>query len=110
MKRILLLSLALALTPALAQTTTTNYVSEVLITTSPTEIPTLPGRKALELQNLGPNPIFCAMKTANTVLNKARRIASGDAWATDLTSTVAVYCITTANQVTGAGTIATQVP
>ena|SRR5688500_10597495 len=91
---------------ALAQTATT----EVLVLTTATALPIGQYRRAVEIQNLGPNPIFCALGDSSlAVLNKARRIAAGDAWALDAPSSQRIWCITSANQVTGAATIVSEV-
>lgn len=89
--------------------------TEKLILTSATKLPrnTTPGtRVAIEIQNLGPNAIFCAFSSATAVVNKARMIAAlsaglpADSWAVDVTPDIDIWCIAaTANQVTGAATI-----
>jgi hypothetical protein len=104
-----LLCLALLSTPALA--------GEVLVLTTATRVDTgLNLRKGLEIQNLGPNAIYCAFDSvaataaAAAVVTKARKLDTGAAWAIDLPAGFKVYCIAaTANQVTGAATIVTEV-
>jgi hypothetical protein len=88
---------------------TPTLVQEWLVTTTSSCITAVSGRKAIELQNLGPNDIFCSLTSA-AVLNKSRRIdKSGGSWALDVGDTIPVCCIAaTANQVTGAATIVTQ--
>lgn len=105
MKKFLPILLA-SLLPAVSLAST----NEVLVLTTPTEMPRLAGSKAIEIQNLGPNPIFCALDTsAKAVLNKARRVDSGSSWALTIPSQRRVYCVATANQVTGAASIVTNI-
>ena len=92
---------------------TGSATTEVLVLTTATQLPqtaTAPrGRSAIEIQNLGPNSIFCAFSSATAVVNKARRIQSGESWAIDAKSHIPIYCIAaTANQVTGAATIVSE--
>ena len=87
--------------------------AEVLVLTTATELPAINSRAAIEIQNLGPNPIFCALKdSAKAVVNKARRldaVGGQNVWAFDAPAGLKVYCIaSTANQVTTAATIVTQ--
>lgn len=83
--------------------------SSVLLTS------TLVGRRSVEVQNLGPNPIYCAVVAASTdsadaVLTKSRRVANGEAWALDLPPGRFLYArAATADQVTGAATIVTEI-
>lgn len=107
---IAVLSLAVVCTSLEASADATR---EVLVLTTVTEIaPTIDTRKAVELQNLGPNSIFCAIgKSANAVLNKAREIPSGGSWALALAGNIKLYCrAATADQATGAATIVTELP
>lgn len=93
--------------------------TEVLVVASAggTTVPTtaLAGRKAIEIQNLGPNPIFCTADGTAPVANKARRIdalgtTAQPAWSIDAGPAIVVKCIAaTADQVTGAATIVTEV-
>jgi hypothetical protein len=111
---LLLGALAAAVVPSpvpLVTGQTPTLTQEVLVLTTVTTIPSLSGRKAVELQNLGPNSIFCALTSSSAaVLNKARRISAGDSWALDVGDTIPIYCIAaTAAQVTGAATVVTQV-
>lgn len=93
---------------------TGSLTSEVLVLASAaTVLPqtaTAPrGRSAIEIQNLGPNSIFCAFSSATAVVNKARRIQSGEVWAIDAKSHIPIYCkAATADQVTGAATIVSE--
>jgi hypothetical protein len=84
--------------------------TEVLVGTTATAMPQLPNRRGVELQNLGPNPIYCALTDATkAVVGRARRVDAGGSWALDIPSTTPIYCIAaTAAQVTGAATIATE--
>lgn len=68
------------------------------------------GRQGIEIQNLGPNAIFCQLRTTTgLVANKGRRIVNGEAWGLTAPSSLRVYCIAaTADQVTGAATIITE--
>jgi hypothetical protein len=103
MKRALLAVVLLGAVAAQALTTT-----EVLVLTTPTALPVLRYRRIFEVQNLGPNDIFCAGSSAGAVANKARRIAAnGGAWS--FSGGDAVWCVAaTANQVTGAATITSE--
>lgn len=66
-------------------------------------------RKAVEVQNLGPNAIYCALNTSTVTLLKARKIDTQTAWALDLPPHVPIYCkAASADQVTLAATIVTE--
>lgn len=96
-------------TVSFANTTVTQ--TEVLVLNSAsTATPTTPasGRRSIEIQNRGPNSIFC--KPGGTgALNTTREIRPGDAWSLDLGSAIAVGCrAATADQVTTAATIVTE--
>lgn len=97
---------------------TSSIAHEVLVLNSAsTAVPTaaLSGRRAIEIQNLGANPIFCNINGA-AVVNKSRRVGSyssgegNNPWAFDCTDAAcAVQCIAgTADQTTGNATIATE--
>jgi hypothetical protein len=93
---------------------TTGVTTEVLVLASATTaVPTsaLAGRRAIELQNIGSNSIFCCVGASCTaVVNKTRKIAVGDAWSIDAGAAVVVRCIAaTADQTTGVATIVTEV-
>lgn len=113
----LILAVALAV-PAHGQGTGNPTTSEVLVLTTATELTrTVTGgrRVAMEIQNLGPNAIFCAFSSAAAVVNKARMLAAkpasgaADSWAIDAWPDVRVWCIAaTANQVTGAATVVSE--
>lgn len=86
--------------------------TEVLVLASAsTAVPTTPadGRKAIEIYNNGPNAIYC--KPGGTgVVNTTREIEPGTSWYLELASTVAVGCrAATADQVTTAATIVTEI-
>lgn len=71
----------------------------------------LAARKWIEIQNLGPNSIFCRCDGGtDAVVNKAHRIISGEYWFQycDNTACVCECIAATADQVTGAGTIVTE--
>lgn len=106
---LLVASLLVGLPTAQAQGTPT-LTTEVLVATTATALPKLANRKAIEIQNLGPNAIFCALgSSAKALLNKARKIdASGGVWALDAPPTLSIYCITSTLQVTGAATVVTE--
>lgn len=82
--------------------------TEVLVLTTPTAMPKVSFRRAIEIQNLGPNDIFCAGSSAGAVVNKARRIeANGGTWW--FTAADQVWCIAaSAAQVSGAATIVSE--
>lgn len=92
--------------------------TEVLVTnnTGGTTVPAtaLSGRKAIELQNLGPNPIYCTIDGTAPVVAKARRIdalgsTAAPAWSIDAGPLVVVKCIAaTAAQLTTAATIVSE--
>lgn len=91
-----------------------TQTQEVLVTSSAAvAVPTtnLTQRKAIEILNLGPNPIWCALgNSADAVVNKSRRIdALGGTWALDADEYKKLFCIAaTANQSTGAATVVTE--
>jgi hypothetical protein len=93
-------------------TTTTNPTAEVLVLASAaTEIPALPNRAGIEIQNLGPNAIYCSIDdSTKAVVTKSRMIAaSGGTWALGSSHKHSVWCrAATADQVTGAATIVSQ--
>jgi hypothetical protein len=102
-------------TPAfpVARTATKMTVQQVLVISSGsgTMVPTTPmtGRVGIEVQNRGPNSIYCK-ETSGAVVGTSREIASGSTWSLDVTELVAINCkAATADQVTGAATIVTEV-
>lgn len=103
--RAVLLLLLLPL-PALAVRTT-----EVLVTTTGTQLPRMSSRCQVEVYNNGPNAICCRgdTATATTVSTECRVIASGGAWSLRATSAEALICkAATANQLAGGATIVTE--
>lgn len=71
-------------------------------------------RVGIEIQNNGPNAIDCVVSTTTVVptvtLTKARRIQAGGDWSAALGPGRRVYCkAVTADQVTGAATVVTEV-
>lgn len=84
---------------------------EVLVLTTATRLPQLCNRSAVEIQNLGPNPIYCALGYSSMArVGKARKIGAGEAWAVDAPHTLPIWCIAaTASQVSGAATIVSEI-
>ena len=86
--------------------------SQVLVLTTPSRVDTgRKFRKAVEVQNLGPNPIYCTLRKGTSdvpAVGTARRIASGEAWGIELKADVQVWCIAGTAQLTGAATIVTE--
>ncbi len=99
--------------------TVAGKTTEVLVTNAAggTAVPTtaLTNRKAIEIQNLGPNPIYCTIDGTAPVVSKGRRIdalsaTANPAWSIDAGPNIVVKCIAaTAAQVTTAGTIVSEV-
>lgn len=113
MKRfLLLLTIALALPAAAADTL---QAEKLVLNATATQVDlAIVLRKGIELQNLGPNAIYCVLSsltTAPTVtLTKARKLNNGDAWSLDIPPGLHIWCkAATADQVTGAATIVTEV-
>jgi hypothetical protein len=115
MKRLLPFLLVLALS---AQALAGTFTNEVLVLNSAATLVTtsLLSRRGIEIQNLGPNSIFCGVVAATAdaaavvVVNKARKLAAGEAWGLSLPEGRKVFCIAaTADQVTTAATIVTEV-
>jgi hypothetical protein len=85
--------------------------TEVLVLTTSTRVDgaTTSYRRGIEVQNQGPNAIWCNVGTSTVVATKARQILTGEAWAVNVRAGVPVYCLaSTASQVTGAATIVTE--
>lgn len=103
----------IGLVAVLAALTAQASAPEVLVLTTPT-LMVAPSavnyRRVVEIQNLGPNPIYCALRTStDAVVNKARRIDTYGSWAIDTASVpTSVYCVCSVNQVTGAASIVTE--
>lgn len=118
MRLSLFAALVLALPGCALDGAAQSVTSEVLVLTSATELTrTIAGGKrvAMEIQNLGPNAIFCAFTSATAVVNKARMIAAkpasgaADSWALDVIPETRVFCVAaTANQVTTAATVVSE--
>lgn len=108
MKRIALL---LAFLPAVSLAAYVPAVTEVLVLASAaTILPQTDNRRAIEIQNLGPNPIYCAFSSSAAVVTKSRKIGTGESWSLNHPPNVAIYCkAATADQVTGAATIVTEI-
>ncbi len=76
----------------------------------------LSGRRSIELQNLGPNAIWCAVGSTSTAvtIGKARKLGSvgsvDSVWSLDISDAVAMRCISsTADQVTAGATAVTEI-
>lgn len=85
--------------------------AEVLVLTTATRVDNAATtyRRGCEVQNQGPNSIWCNVGTSTVVATKARQVLPGEAWAINLRAGVPLYCLaSTANQVTGAATIVTE--
>lgn len=88
--------------------------TEVCVATaSATTVPTtaLAWRKAIELQNLGPNAIYCTVdgSTPTNTGSNGRKIATDTVWSLDVGPDVVVKCIAaTALQATPACTMVTE--
>lgn len=111
MKKALLSLTLLPLLVAEVASAASIWQREVLVLTTATTIARTAGSKGFEVQNLGPNPIFCTLNSdSSAVVNKSRRLAFGDTWSVDVPSTYKLACIAaTASQLTGAATIITEV-
>lgn len=87
--------------------------AEVCITNAAggTTITNMTSRKAIELQNLGPNSIFCTVGGETPLATGAmgRKIAADTVWSLDAGSAITLKCIAaSAAQVTPACTMVTQ--
>lgn len=93
---------------------TTGATTEVLVlNATDTAMPTTPlaGRRGLEIQNLGPNAIYCSLTAAGSpVLTKSRMIpATSGSWSAPFGPNIVVECrAASADQVTGAAAITTE--
>jgi hypothetical protein len=87
-----------------------TLTNETLVLTTATALPQTSLRTAIEIQNLGPNPIYCALGTSTGLaVGKGRQIAAnGGVWQVRLSSLIPIYCLSSANQVTTAATITTE--
>lgn len=87
--------------------------TEVLVTTAAAvKMPQLTGRRAIEIQNNGPNAITCFLggsTSADGGTNGRKIAASGGTWALDALAITDIYCqAASADQVAGAATIITE--
>lgn len=87
--------------------------TEVLVTNAAggTTFPTaLPGRKSIEIQNLGSNAIYVTVDGSAPVATKARKIAAAGAWGPiGIGPAITIRAIAdSAAQETGGGTIVTE--
>jgi hypothetical protein len=86
--------------------------TEVLVTnaTGGTTFPTaLPGRKWVEIQNLGSNAIYVTVDGTAPVASKARKIAAAGAWVIEVGPNITLKAIADSGaQTTGGGTIVTE--
>lgn len=88
--------------------------TEVLVLNATTTLmpaTALAGRKAVELQNLGPNPIYCTVggETPLTTGALGRRVDAGASWPIDVGPGIVIRCKAgTADQVTTAATQVTE--
>jgi hypothetical protein len=77
-----------------------------------TAVPATPlaNRRAIEIQNNGPNPIYCTVDgSAPVATTNGRWILAAAAWSLDAGPAVVVKCIAgTAAQVSGAATMVTE--
>ena len=109
MKRLLVVLLLAFAGTAFAEALTAE---KLVLASAATQVDlAITSRKGIEIQNLGPNSIFCALQTSSlAVVNKARKIAAGESWSLALAPNIHVYCkAATADQVTGAATVVTEV-
>ena len=115
---LVLVGLLVAAAPAHAQSARGGRTSEWIVTNSAggSTFATLSGRSAVELQNLGPNAIYCTVgpyngTTATPLATGAlgRKIDAGATWSLQASGSVTLRCIAaTAAQVTGAATQVTE--
>ena len=93
---------------------TTGATTEVLVlNATDTAMPTTPlaGRRGLEIQNLGPNAIYCSLTAAGSpVLTKSRMIpAVSGSWSAPFGPNIVVECrAATADQATGNASVVTE--
>lgn len=104
MRRILFLAAVLPFVAAAGVTT------EVLVLTTATALPQSSlYRRGMLVENRGPNAIWCAFSSAAAVVDKAHRVApNGGTF--PLNAPDKMWCVAeTANQVTGAATVVSEV-
>lgn len=90
--------------------TATCVSSEVMVQTTSTPVPQTPlvGRRLIDVQNQGPNPIYCACGPTNPVVGTAWQIPAdpGFFWRKHANGAACpLRCISAANQLTTAATI-----
>lgn len=80
--------------------------SEVLVLTTATALlsEALFFRRSVQVQNLGPDPIYVAFSAATAVATKAWKLATNGTL-TVTGESFSLYAVTTVNQLTGAATI-----
>lgn len=91
----------------MAGATTEVLVSSSVATALPASA--LYQRRTVEVQNLGPNPIYVAFTSAGAVVDKARKLATGDTWTVSGTGFTLYAIASTADQLTTAATIVSEV-
>jgi hypothetical protein len=90
---------------------TSSVAQEILVLTTATLVPSIPlqNRRAIEIQNRGPNSIFCRPDGANPAVNLGREIKTDASWSLDCGEIACqMRCITSVNQVTTAATWVTE--
>jgi hypothetical protein len=107
--RPLLVLFALLSTVAMAGVTT-----EVLVLTTATALPQVSlYRRGMLIENRGPNAIWCAFSAAAAVVNKSHRVGPASEQPGNrfpFNSTDKIWCVAeSANQVTGAATVVSEV-
>jgi hypothetical protein len=86
-----------------------HLTNEVLVLTTPTRVDSVSFHDAIEVQNLGPNPIYCSMQVAaDAVVGKARRLDTFESWSPPISENTTIWCVTSVAQVTGGGTITSE--
>lgn len=106
------LALLLLLAPVVASAAYVPLVTEVLVLNSaPVQLPDSTNRRAISIQNLGPNAIYCAFSaSANAVLTKSIKIGNGETFSMNFPAGISIWCrAATADQLTGAATIVTEI-
>lgn len=94
--------------------TVVGETTEVLVTNAAggTTVPAsaLASRRSIEIQNNGPNPIYCTVDgSAPVATTNGRWVLSGQAWSLDIGPLIVVRCIAgSAAQLTGAATMVTE--
>lgn len=103
--KLLPLFLLFASSLSLASATGTR---EVLVLTTATTITIADTTRSVDVQNNGPNNIWCALN-ATPVLNKSHKVASGGgSWTLPVSKGMTLKCLASADQLTGAATNVTE--